>query len=68
MTRIALVAHDDEKQEMIEFAQSHESYLSDISALLRICDVHDTPMATTRTSAEYLLAGVAQDDGVDLAA
>jgi methylglyoxal synthase len=128
MTRIALIAHDDEKPEMIDFAQSHESYLSDIevvttgttgerieeeteidvdpkssgpmggdlqigaevaedkldgiiflrdpltaqphepdiSALLRICDVHDTPMATTRTSAEYLLTGVALEDGVDL--
>jgi methylglyoxal synthase len=128
MTRIALIAHDDEKPEMLEFAAAHESYLStidivttgttgqrirdevgldvdrkasgpmggdlqigglvaedridaivflrdpqtaqphepDISALLRICDVHDVPLATTRTSAEYVLAGVAADDGVDL--
>jgi len=39
-------------------AQPHEP---DISALLRICDVHDTPMATTRTSAEYVLEGLARE-------
>ncbi|MFW5919980.1 MAG: methylglyoxal synthase [Halanaeroarchaeum sp.] len=128
MTRIALIAHDDEKPEMIDFVESHESYLSDIeivatgttggriredvgidverkssgphggdlqigaevaegkldaiiflrdpltaqphepdiSALLRICDVHDTPLATTRSSAEYLLTGVALEDGISL--
>ena len=129
MTRIALIAHDDEKPEMIDFASTYDDYLAeievvttgttgkriqeetgidverkasgplggdlqigaevaedrldgivflrdpltaqphepDITALLRICDVHDTPMATTRTAAEYLLAGLADDDGVDLA-
>lgn len=36
-------------------AQPHEP---DISALLRICDVHDIPLATTRTGAEYLLDGL----------
>ncbi|RRJ29403.1 methylglyoxal synthase [Halocatena pleomorpha] len=36
-------------------AQPHEP---DISALLRICDVHDTPLATTRSSAEFLLEGL----------
>jgi len=36
-------------------AQPHEP---DISALLRICDVHDVPLATTRSAAEYLLAGL----------
>jgi len=128
MTRIALIAHDDEKPEMIDFANEHKSYLQDIevvttgttgkriedevgidvdrkqsgplggdlqigaevadekldgiiflrdpltaqphepdiSALLRICDVHDTPMATTRQSAEYLLTGLALEDGVEL--
>jgi len=128
MTRIALIAHDDEKPEMLDFAGTHREYLEtidivttgttgtriqaetgleverkasgpmggdlqigaevvderldgivflrdpltaqphepDISALLRICDVHDTPLATTRSGAEYLLAGVAEEDGVDL--
>ncbi|WP_227133296.1 methylglyoxal synthase [Halorubellus salinus] len=128
MTRIALIAHDDEKPEMLDFAATHEPYLStidivttgttgerirdevglsvdrkasgpmggdlqiggmvaedaldaivflrdpltaqphepDISALLRICDVHDVPLATTRTAAEYVLAGVAAEDGVEL--
>ncbi|NHN47404.1 methylglyoxal synthase [Halostella sp. JP-L12] len=37
-------------------AQPHEP---DITALLRICDVHDVPLATTRTSAEYVLEGLA---------
>ncbi|WP_435195106.1 methylglyoxal synthase [Natronomonas sp. EA1] len=35
-------------------AQPHEP---DISALLRICDVHDVPLATNLASAEHLLAG-----------
>ncbi|MFB6202762.1 MAG: methylglyoxal synthase [Halorhabdus sp.] len=123
MTRIALIAHDDEKPEMIDFVTSHEKTLStfdivctgttgkrimeetsltverkqsgplggdtqigaevaddaldgivflrdpltaqphepDITALLRICDVHDVPMATTRTSAEFLIEGLADE-------
>jgi len=126
MTRIALIAHDDEKDEMIDFAETYEQYLSaidiittgttgkriqdevgidvtrkqsgplggdlqigaevakdrldgiiflrdpqtaqphepDISALLRICDVHDTPLATTRSSAEYLLEGLERDENI----
>jgi len=126
VTRLALVAHDDEKPEMIDFVQSHETTLAefelvgtgttgqriteetdlsveckesgpyggdlelgaevatgeldaviflrdpltaqphepDISALLRICDVNDVPLATTRQSAEYVLAGIAEDGGV----
>ncbi|EMA33467.1 methylglyoxal synthase [Haloarcula japonica] len=127
MTRVALIAHDDEKPEMIDLAQSYESTLSefdlvgtgttskrimaetdltverkesgpmggdtqigaevaegrmdgiiflrdpltaqphepDISALLRICDVHDVPLATTRTSAEYILDGLVRDEADD---
>lgn len=37
-------------------AQPHEP---DISALLRICDVHDVPLATNRASATALLDGLA---------
>lgn len=127
MTRVALIAHDDEKPEMIDLAQSYESTLSefelvgtgttskrimeetdltverkesgplggdtqigaevaegemdgivflrdpltaqphepDISALLRICDVHDVPLATTRTAAEFVLEGLVQHDPDD---
>jgi methylglyoxal synthase len=36
-------------------AQPHEP---DISALLRVCDVHDTPLATTESGARYLLDGL----------
>ncbi|MFB6118577.1 methylglyoxal synthase [Halosegnis sp.] len=36
-------------------AQPHEP---DISALLRICDVHGIPLATNRASATALLAGL----------
>ncbi|MEZ3143972.1 methylglyoxal synthase [Halobaculum sp. MBLA0143] len=126
MTRLALVAHDDEKPEMIDFVESHEETLAafdlvgtgttgrriteetnltverkesgphggdlqlgseiaagtldaviflrdpmtaqphepDISALLRICDLNDVPLATTRQSAEYVLDGLARDAGV----
>lgn len=41
-------------------AQAHEP---DITALLRLCDVHDVPMATTQSSAEYLLDGLEADAG-----
>ncbi|MFD1513347.1 methylglyoxal synthase [Halomarina rubra] len=37
-------------------AQPHEP---DISALMRICDVHDVPLATNHASAEALLAMLA---------
>ena len=36
-------------------AQPHEP---DISALLRLCDVHDIPLATNLASATYLLDGL----------
>ena len=124
MTRLALVAHDDEKPEMIDFVTTHEETLAafdlvatgttgerirtetdltvertesgphggdlqlgaevatgeldavvflrdpltaqphepDISALLRICDLNDVPLATTRQSAEYVLAGLAGEE------
>jgi len=123
MTRVALIAHDDEKPEMVDLVEAYEPLLSefdlvgtgttggriaeetglaverkesgplggdlqvgaevvegridgivflrdpltaqphepDIGALLRICDVHDTPLATTRAGAEYLLDGLAAD-------
>ncbi|MFC6614690.1 methylglyoxal synthase [Halopenitus salinus] len=118
--RIALIAHDDEKPEMIAFANEHEEILAehdliatgttggrlndetdlevtplesgplggdlmigsavandacdavfffrdpmtaqphepDITALLRICDVRDVPLATNRSSATALLCGL----------
>ena len=43
-------------------AQPHEP---DITALLRLCDVHDTPLATTRTGAEFLLDGLAIQSGFE---
>ena len=38
-------------------AQAHEP---DISALLRICDVHDVPLATNSTTAEAVLSYIAR--------
>lgn len=38
-------------------AQPHEP---DVSALLRICDVHKTPLATNLTSAEAIIAWLAK--------
>ena len=120
MLRIALVAHDEKKAEMIEFAKTYKDILTqcqltatgttgklisqhvglpvtallsgpiggdqqigslvatqnldmiiflrdpltaqahepDISALLRVCDVHNIPLATNRQSAEILMAYV----------
>jgi len=122
MFKIALVAHDEKKAEMIEFAKKHKEVLSqchltatgttgklvqqhtgllvtalmsgplggdqqigslvatqvldmiifmrdpltaqahepDISALLRVCDVHNVPLATNRRSAEILMTYVKQ--------
>ena len=120
MTRLALIAHDEKKPDLIEFVNTHENRLSgcdliatgttgkriteetdltvermasgplggdmmigaevaknvldgvrflrdplraqphepDITALLRICDVHDTALATKLASAAYLIEGV----------
>ncbi|WP_276301494.1 methylglyoxal synthase [Halorussus lipolyticus] len=127
MTRLALIAHDDEKPTMVALVQEREDLLAefdlvatgttgeriaaetglaverkesgpiggdtqigaevvegvldgivflrdpltsqphepDITALLRLCDVHDVPMATTRSSAEFLLDGLASESGED---
>lgn len=43
-------------------AQPHEP---DITALLRLCDVHDTPLATTETGARFLLDGLALRTGFE---
>ncbi|WP_331232543.1 methylglyoxal synthase [Natronorarus salvus] len=121
MTRLALIAHDEKKADMIDFAREHETVLSgceliatgttgrrlneetdltvtrmasgplsgdmmigaevargdldgivflrdplraqphepDITALLRICDVHDTALATNLASAQFILSGLA---------
>lgn len=121
--RIALIAHDDKKETMIDLASDHEEFLAecelvatgttgkrimkgtgltverkesgrlggdaqiasemteqridaivflrdpmraqahepDISALLRLSDVHDIPLTTTRSGAEYLLDGLKRE-------
>lgn len=40
-------------------AQPHEP---DVTALLRVCDVHKVPLATNRGTAELLLTALAQQD------
>ena len=40
-------------------AQPHEP---DIGALVRICDVHDVPLATCRSAGEYIIQGLARED------
>ncbi|RQG93807.1 methylglyoxal synthase [Natrarchaeobius chitinivorans] len=122
MTRVALIAHDEKKPDLIDFARTHEDQLRryeliatgttgkrlteetdleverkesgplggdlmigaevaagkldgivflrdplraqphepDISALLRICDVHDTALATNLASAAFLIEGLAE--------
>lgn len=125
--RVALIAHDEKKPEMIDLVESYESLLSecelvgtgttgtriieetaltverkesgpmggdaqiaaelvdqridaiiflrdplraqphepDITALLRLSDVHDVPMATTRSAAEYVLGGIGREESGD---
>ncbi len=41
------------------FSQPHDP---DISALLRVCDVHDIPLATNPASAHMLLKGITSRD------
>ena len=122
MKRVAMIAHDEKKPSLIEFARTHETQLReydlvgtgttgdrlreetaldvgckasgalggdlqvgaevaddsidglvflrdplraqphepDISALMRICDVHEVPLATNLASAELLIRGLAE--------
>ena len=124
MTRIALIAHDDEKPEMLELVNKYRSTLEnvelvgtgttgqrieeetglnveqklsgklggdtqigaevaageidaiiflqdplsaqphepDIMALVRLCDVHDVPLATTRSAGELFLEAFAAEE------
>lgn len=126
MVRLAMIAHDEKKPDLVKFAQAHETQLReyelvgtgttgkrlmeetdltverknsgplggdlmlgaevaegrldgivflqdpltaqphdpDISALLRICNVHDTALATNLASAEFLVSGL--EDRTDL--
>ncbi len=41
-------------------AQPHEP---DITALLRVCDVHNIPLATNERTAEFVLAGLLRSAG-----
>lgn len=121
--RIALIAHDEQKETLIEFANEHRETLSqhslvatgttgkrlneetdldverkssgplggdfqigaeiasgdchavvflrdpltaqphepDVTALLRLCDVHDVPLATNPASALYVIEGIDRD-------
>ncbi|MFB6078537.1 MAG: methylglyoxal synthase [Halarchaeum sp.] len=125
--RIALIAHDEKKDDLIGFAQNHEARLAqfdlmatgttgarlmdatdldverkasgplggdmmigaevatgdceaivfirdvltaqphepDISALMRICDVHDVPLATNLSTAEHVIDGLAAEHDLD---
>ncbi|MDI6601907.1 MAG: methylglyoxal synthase [Thermoanaerobacteraceae bacterium] len=59
----AMIAQDE--MDMVIFlrdpltAQPHEP---DITALLRICDVHNIPLATNTASAEVLIKGLSRGD------
>ena len=123
MKRIALIAHDEKKDDMVEFVKHHYNFLSkcklistgitgkvimdnvnvkinrmesgplggdqmvgaevakdkldgviflrdpltaqphepDISALLRVCDVHNVPLATNISSAHFILKGLLEN-------
>ena len=38
----------------------------DVQMLMRLCDVHNIPLATNPASAEYLLKGMIADEGTDI--
>lgn len=44
-------------------AQPHEP---DVSALMRVCDVHNVPLATNRATAEAIIVAVAARDALGL--
>lgn len=38
----------------------------DVQMLMRMCDVHNVPLATNPASAEFLLKGMIADEGTDI--
>ena len=45
------------------FRHPHEP---DVQMLLRMCDVHNIPLATNPAAAEFLLKGMIADEGTDI--
>ncbi|MCH8924132.1 MAG: hypothetical protein IIA67_13415 [Planctomycetes bacterium] len=61
---IALIAHDEKKASLLEFVERHiffrdpltaQPHEPDVSALLRVCDVHNIPLATNPVTAEAVV-------------
>lgn len=38
----------------------------DVQMLLRICDVHNVPLATNPATAKYLLLGIAKEENIEM--
>lgn len=55
--KIAIIAHDGKKAEMVSFLMKHP-HEPDIAMLMRICDVHDIPLATNPATARSLVGGI----------
>ena len=63
---IAIIAHDWKKVEMVQFLNKNKSILlrekikivaneADINMVIRICDVHNVPLATNEATAQLFL-------------
>ena len=64
--RIALIAHDNKKDDMVSFAAEYVDFLRDpmtphphepdVNALVRACDVHNVACATNLATAHLVLS------------
>lgn len=65
---VALIDHDQKKSEMLDCVRQHVEFFRDpltaqphepdVTALMRVCDVHSVPLATNRVTAEAVVKTV----------
>ena len=68
---LALIAHDNKKVDLIEVAAAFpfvdplevQPHDSDIRALLRVCNVHNVPVATNAATADIVIGALLAGPG-----